>query len=165
VKAGEEYGIKPYGTEVMHVLRAEKGFVIIGQDTDGSVTPMDAGMDYMVNRHKDFLGKRSLYRSEMLRDDRKHLVGLRTCSPAEVLPEGGQIVESTNNDLPAAMLGHVTSSYYSVSLGHSIALALIMGGRSRMGDIVYIFDVNRGFTPAEITSPVFYDPDGERQNV
>ena len=63
--AGAPFDITPYGTEAMHVLRAEKGFVIVGQDTDGSVTPIDLGMDWIVAKHKDFLGKRSLSRSRL----------------------------------------------------------------------------------------------------
>jgi sarcosine oxidase subunit alpha len=74
--AGEEFGVTPYGTETMHVLRAEKGFVIVGQDTDGSVTPVDLGMNWLLSKDKDFLGKRSLARPDCLRSDRKQLVGL-----------------------------------------------------------------------------------------
>ena len=90
--AGAKYGITPYGTETMHVLRAEKGFIIVGQDTDGSVTPVDLGMDWIVAKGKDFLGRRSLSRADTARGDRKQLVGLLTDDPKVVLPEGGQIV-------------------------------------------------------------------------
>ena len=165
VEAGQGHNIIPYGTEVMHVLRAEKGFIIVGQDTDGSVTPIDAGMSWIVNTRKDFLGKRSLSRSDMLREDRKQLVGLLTDSPTEVLPEGGQIVDDPEPAIPAQMLGHVTSSYYSASLGHSIAMALVKGGRSRMEERVYVSDAEGRTVGAVITSPVFYDPESERQNV
>ena len=165
IEAGQKYNITPYGTEVMHVLRAEKGFIIVGQDTDGSVTPIDAGMDWLVDKRKDFLGKRSLSRSDMLRDDRKQLVGLLTISPTEVLPDGSQIVEDPGARIPVPSLGHVTSSYYSACLGRSIALAMVKGGRSRMGDKVYMPDAKGRVTAAIISSPVFYDPEGERQNV
>src|SRR5207244_13108202 len=61
LEAGSGFGITPYGTEAMHVLRAEKGYVIVGQDTDGTVTPDDLGMGWLVNPTKgDFVGKRSL---------------------------------------------------------------------------------------------------------
>jgi glycine cleavage system aminomethyltransferase T len=77
IAAGEKYGITPYGTEAMHVLRAEKGYIIAGQDTDGTVTPDDLGMGWIVARQKpDFIGKRSLARADIARDDRKQLVGL-----------------------------------------------------------------------------------------
>jgi sarcosine oxidase subunit alpha len=165
IEAGKKYDIAPYGTEVMHVLRAEKGFIIVGQDTDGSVTPIDAGMSWIVSKRKDFLGRRSLSRSDMLREDRKQLVGLLTDSPNEVLPDGGQIVDDPAVETPKPMLGHVTSSYYSAALGRSIAMAVVKGGRSRMGDRVYVSGADGRDIGAVIASPVFYDPEGERQNV
>src|SRR5690606_19806320 len=87
MRVGQKYGITPYGTEAMHVLRAEKGFIIVGQETDGSVTPLDLGMDWIVSKKKDFLGRRSLTRPDMLKPDRKQLVGLMTEDGREVLPE------------------------------------------------------------------------------
>ena len=165
IEAGERYNIAPYGTEVMHVLRAEKGFIIVGQDTDGSVTPIDAGMSWLVSKRKDFLGRRSLSRSDMLREDRKQLVGLLTDTPTDVLPDGGPVVDDPAARIPTPMLGHVTSSYYSAVLGRSIAMAMVKGGRSRMGDRVYVSDADGRGIGAVITSPVFYDPEGERQNV
>ena len=76
-EAGQHYGITPYGTETMHVLRAEKGFIIVGQDTDGTVTPFDAGMPWAVSKKKkDFVGKRSLARPDLIAGGRKQLVGL-----------------------------------------------------------------------------------------
>ena len=103
--AGAPHGITPYGTETMHVLRAEKGFIIVGQDTDGSVTPVDLGMDWIVAKGKDYIGRRSLSRSDMVRGDRKQLVGLLTDDPKEVLPEGGQIVADASVAIPVPMHG------------------------------------------------------------
>ena len=164
VEAGREFGVTPYGTEAMHVLRAEKGYVIVGQDTDGSNTPDDMGVGGMVSNRKDFLGRRSLSRPDMLREDRKQLVGLLT-DGGEVLPEGGQIVAEPSSATPVPMLGHVTSSYYSANLGYPIALAVVKGGRARQGGTVYVpLDDGRNL-PARVTGPVFYDPEGERQNV
>ena len=165
MEAGEAFGITPYGTEAMHVLRAEKAFIIVGQDTDGSVTPVDLGLDWAISKRKDFLGKRSLSRASMVKDDRKQLVGLLTDSPREVLPDGGQIVEDPKGPKPMKMIGHVTSTYYSACLGHSIALAMVKGGRARMGERVYVPLAKGRAAAAVITSPVFYDPEGERQNV
>ena len=94
MEVGKEFNITPYGTETMHLLRAEKGFIIVGQDTDATMTPIDLQMDWIVSKKKyDFIGKRSLYRSDTIRDDRKQLVGLLTENPEEVLEEGAQIVE------------------------------------------------------------------------
>ncbi|MDP3670240.1 MAG: sarcosine oxidase subunit alpha family protein [Telluria sp.] len=163
--AGAQYDITPYGTETMHVLRAEKGFIIVGQDTDGSVTPVDLDMDWIIGKGKDFIGRRSLSRADTAREGRKQLVGLLTDDPAEVLPEGGQIVDDPNVALPVPMLGHVTSSYYSACLGRSIAMALVKGGLKRMGEKVRIPLAGGRVIDAVITSPVFIDPEGARQNV
>ena len=165
--AGEEFNITPYGTETMHVLRAEKGFIIVGQDTDGSMTPADMNMDWVVGKNKtfSFIGKRSLQRSHMLRQNRKQLVGLKTLQAETVLPEGAQIVFDDKQAIPISMQGHVTSSYYSASLGHSIALAVVKGGHSRLGQIVYCPLADGRSIAAEIVSSVFYDPQGERHHV
>ena len=161
--AGQKYGITPFGTETMHVLRAEKGFIIAGQDSDGTVTPVDLGLSWAVSKTKDFIGKRSMSRPDSVREDRKQLVGLLTENPGDVLPEGGQIVDVVTQAPPMKMVGHVTSSYYSANLGHSIALALIKGGRQRMGERVFVPLEDRTIG-ATITAPRFYDPEGERMN-
>jgi len=163
MEAGREFGITPYGTETMHVLRAEKGFIIAGQDTDGSVTPVDLGMKWLLSKEKDFLGKRSLERPDCLRDDRKQWVGLLAGDGRTVLPEGTQLVGGAGEAAP--MCGHVTSSYFSACLGHPIALALVAGGRRRKGETIYAALPNRKPLPAQIVPPVFYDPKGKRQHV
>ena len=136
--AGEEFGITPYGTETMHVLRAEKGYPIVGQDTDGSVTPQDAGMGWAVSKLKDFIGKRSFTRADTARPDRKHLVSVLPLDRTLRLPEGTQVIAHTTAPGPAGvgqvpMLGHVTSSYDSVALGRTFGLALIRNGRNLIG--------------------------------
>jgi sarcosine oxidase subunit alpha len=161
--AGERYGITPYGTEAMHVLRAEKGYIIVGQETDGSVTPLDLGMDWIVSKTKDFVGKRSLTREDMAKPDRKQLVGLLTRNPQEVLPEGAQLVEEVLPRPPMPMLGHVTSSYYSPNCGRSIAMALVKGGLARKGETLYAPLADGRTIPCIVAdSPVFFDPEGER---
>lgn len=162
--AGAEYGITPYGTETMHVLRAEKGYIIIGQDTDGSVTPMDLGMGGLVTKTKDCLGKRSLTREDTVRTDRKQLVGLLPDDPQFVLTEGAQILNQAPTGPTAPMVGHVTSSYMSPTLGRSIAMALVKGGLNRMGERVYVSMQGGRTATATIASPVFLDPKAERQN-
>ena len=163
MEAGREQGATPYGTEAMHILRAEKGYIIVGQDTDGSVTPADLGMDWIVSKDKDFIGKRSLYRSDTIRENRKQLVGLLTDDPEVQLPEGAQLVNEPSIDYPVPMVGHVTSSYQSATLDHSIALALVKGGRSRKGGIVYAQLMDGRVIPATIAEPVFYDPENSIQ--
>lgn len=163
--AGAEFGITPYGTEAMHVLRAEKGYIIVGQDTDGSMTPIDLGLGAMVAKTKDCLGKRSLTRSDTARPDRKQLVGLLTDDPLVVLKEGAQITDCTDlSQLPVPMIGHVTSSYLSPTLGRSIAMAVVKGGHQRTGETVQVALSNGTTVPATIGSTVFYDPQSERQN-
>jgi sarcosine oxidase subunit alpha len=163
VAAGEEFGVTPYGTETMHVLRAEKGYVIVGQDTDGSVTPVDLGLQWLLAGDKDFLGKRSLARLDCRRADRKQLVGLKSTDGRTVLSEGTHLVEEPGQKPPVPMCGHVTSSYRSAVLDRPIALALVAGGRARHGQVVYAAVPGRAELPVEIVAPVFYDPDGARQ--
>jgi sarcosine oxidase subunit alpha len=162
--AGQEFDITPYGTETMHVLRAEKGFIIVGQDTDGSVTPVDLRMKWLLSRDKDFLGKRSLSRPDCLRDDRKQLVGLLPEDNKTVLPEGTQLIEDPSATAPVPMCGHVSSSYMSACLGHPIALALVAGGHSRKDETIYASLADGSAIPVRIVSPVFYDQKNERQN-
>ncbi len=156
--------ITPYGTETMHVLRAEKGFPIVGQDTDGTVTPHDLGMSWLVSTRKDFVGKRSLRRPDTARADRKHLVGLLPTDPNLVLPEGTQLIApNTPLEPPVPMLGHVTSSYRSDTLSRTFALALIKCGRTRIGETV-VAPVGDHLAEATITDPVFYDKEGARRD-
>ena len=131
------------------------------------MTPADMNMDWVVGKQKtfSFIGKRSLQRSDMLRENRKQLVGLKTLEAETVLPEGAQVVFDAKQAIPMSMQGHVTSSYYSSSLGHSIALAVVKGGHSRLGQIVHCPLADGRTIAAEIVSSVFYDPKGERHHV
>ena len=160
--AGQAHGITPYGTETMHVLRAEKGYIIVGQDTDGTVTPDDAGLGWAIGKNKpDFVGKRSLARPAMTSPQRRQLVGLLTTDPQTVVEEGTQVMAQAGARAPARALGHITSSYHSAVLGRSIALGLVAGGRARTGQTLYV-SIPGGEVPVEVASPVFYDPQGRR---
>jgi sarcosine oxidase subunit alpha len=162
--AGQPHGMTPYGTETMHVLRAEKGYIIVGQDTDGTVTPDDVGLAWAIGQTKpDFVGKRSLERPAMRTPGRKQLVGLLTIDPQTVLEEGAQLVETSGQQPPMRLIGHVSSSYHSAVLGRSIALALVAGGRARVGQTLYA-PMPGGDVAVQVTSPVFYDPKAERLN-
>jgi sarcosine oxidase subunit alpha len=159
---GRAYDIAPYGTETMHVLRAEKGYIIVGQETDGTVTPDDAGLGWAVGKaKKDFVGKRSLARPAMMQGDRKQMVGLLTVDAKAVLEEGAQIVADPAEPIPMTMIGHVTSAYWSTTLDRSIALALVRGGRARIGTRLSV-PMPSGPIMVEVVAPVFYDPKGER---
>jgi sarcosine oxidase, subunit alpha len=162
--AGSEHDITPYGTETMHVLRAEKGYPIVGQDTDGTVTPIDLGMEWIVSKRKPFVGSRSLRRPDTARPDRKHLVGLLPTDPSALLPEGAQLVGSdVALEPPVPMLGHVTSSYHSAALGRTFALALVAGGRDRLGQVLHAPLADRTIA-ATVVEPVLYDPEGTRRD-
>ncbi|MBG0846395.1 sarcosine oxidase subunit alpha [Pseudomonas chengduensis] len=167
IEAGKEFDLTPYGTETMHVLRAEKGFIIVGQDTDASVTPDDLNMGWCVGRTKPFswIGKRGMNRDDCLREDRKQLVGLKPVDPNQVLPEGAQLVFDPKQSIPMQMVGHVTSSYMSAAMGYSFAMAVVKGGLKRMGERVFAPLADGSLIEAEICSSVFYDPKGDRQNV
>ena len=165
ISAGADYGITPYGTETMHVLRAEKGYPIIGQETDATVTPQDLGMSWAVSKKKpDFLGKRSFARAENNRPDRKQLVGLLPQDPSVLLPEGAQIIESDHlPEPPVRMLGHVTSSYASAALARTFALALVRSGRERIGETLHV-PVGDDVVPVTVTDSVLFDKEGTRRD-
>jgi sarcosine oxidase subunit alpha len=161
--AGKPFGITPYGTEAMHVLRAEKGYPIVGQETDGSVTPIDLGMAWIVSKQKSFVGKRSLARSDTARADRKQLVGLIPDDPAELLPEGAQLVLDPAGSVPMPMIGHVTSSYRSAALDRTFALAMVTAGRARLGERVFAPLPGRTIA-ATIHDSVLFDPENRRRD-
>ncbi|HKP08018.1 MAG TPA: 2Fe-2S iron-sulfur cluster-binding protein [Microbacterium sp.] len=165
VETGRPHGITPYGTETMHVLRAEKGYPIVGQDTDGTVTPQDLGMSWVVSKKKlDFIGKRSFDRPANHDSRRRQLVGLLPDDAALLIPEGSQLV--TAEDLSAGavpMDGFVTSSYDSRALDSTFALALVDGGHSRIGEKINAV-VDGGLVPVTITSHVLLDPEGARRD-
>ncbi len=161
---GQKHGAAAYGTEAMHVLRAEKGYIIVGQDTDGTVTPNDAGLDWAVGKKKtDFVGIRGLTRPDLVAKGRKQLVGLRTKDPKIVLEEGAQVVDNPNQPIPMKMIGHVTSSYWSENCGRSIAMGLVAGGRDRIGETLYVPMPDK-VIEVEVTGMVFFDEKGERLN-
>ena len=152
----------------MHLLRAEKGYVVIGQETDGTVTPIDINFNWMIGKKKkDFIGKRSLTRSDTVRDDRKQLVGIIPLNKSQFIEEGQHVVECENLPrkikTPINYLGHISSSYHSPNLKHCISMAMIKGGNKLMGKKLYV-STSKGTKniPVEIVSPVFIDPENKR---
>jgi sarcosine oxidase subunit alpha len=149
----------------MHVLRAEKGYIIVGQETDGTVTPHDLGLDWAIGKAKpDFVGKRSLTRVDLVKPDRQQLVGLLTVDSQIVLEEGAQVTLAANPPPGTSALGHVTSAYHSATLGHSIALAMVASGRARIGEVLHV-PMPNGAIAVRVCEPIFYDKDGSRLNV
>ena len=158
--AGRRQGIVAYGTEAMHVLRAEKGYVIVGQDSDGTVTPQDAGMGWSLSKEKSFfVGRRSHRRPDTARQGRRQLVGLLPEDPERQLPEGAQLVRAEGR----GSAGHVTSSYYSPTLGRTFALALLEGGHGRHGEVIEVAFADHRVA-ARVTDTVFYDFEGKRRD-
>ncbi len=162
--AGEAMGAMPYGTEALHVMRAEKGFIMIGDETDGTVTPQDLGLDWAISTKKpDYIGKRAQDRIDLRRPDRKQLVGLLTEDPAFVLPDGAHAVAYlAEAGKPMPTIGHVTSTYFSPTLGRSIAMGLVERGRERMGETLKFPMEDGEVVKARVVSPVFFDPEGAR---
>ncbi len=166
MEAGKEFGVMPYGTECLHILRAEKGFIMIGDETDGTVIPQDLGLHWALSKKKeDYLGKRAHTRTHMADPDRWKLVGLETVD-GSVIPDGAYAVgEGVNANGQRNMIGRVTSTYYSANLGKGIAMGLIKHGPDRMGEIVEFPGTDGKTYKAKIVDPVFFDKDGEKQNV
>ena len=165
---GKAHDLVPYGTETMHLLRAEKGYVVIGQETDGTVTPIDLNFNWMIGKNKkDFIGKRSLTRSDTSREDRKQLVGIVPLDKSEFIEEGQHVVECERLPkpikTPVEYLGHVSSSYHSPNLNHCIAMAMLKGGNKLMGRKLFVSSTygNKNI-PVEVVSPVFIDPENKR---
>ncbi len=167
MEAGKEFGIQPYGTECLHVMRAEKGFIMIGDETDGTVIPQDLGLNWAISKKKeDFLGKRGQQRSHMTDPNRWKLVGLKTVDPAKVIPDGAYAVDGTMRENGMHnMIGRVTSTYFSPTLNHSIAMGLVQNGPDRMGEVIEFPTIGGESIKAEICDPVFLDKEGARQNV
>ncbi|MDB2337568.1 sarcosine oxidase subunit alpha family protein [Amylibacter sp.] len=167
MEAGKEFGIQPYGTECLHVMRAEKGFIMIGDETDGTVIPQDLNMQWAISKKKDdFLGKRAHLRSHMSDPSRWKLVGLKTIDPNVIIPDGAYATDGKIRDSGVKnMIGRVTSTYFSPTLNRSIAMGLVEFGPDRMGEIIDFPTLDGKIIKAEICNQVFLDPEGERQNV
>jgi sarcosine oxidase, subunit alpha len=164
--AGAEFGAMPYGTEGLHVLRAEKGFIMIGDETDGTIIPQDLGLSWAVSKKKaDFLGKRGQERSFLASPDRWQLVGFETLD-GSVVPDGSYIIAAgVNANGQRNTQGRVTSTYYSPTLDRGIAMGLIANGPARMGEVVEFNKVDGSTVKAKIVDAVFYDKAGDKQNV
>jgi sarcosine oxidase subunit alpha len=163
---GRPYDLTVYGTETMHVLRAEKGYIIIGQDTDGTQTPYDLNMSWIVSKKKEFIGKRSFQLPWLKATGRLQLVGLLPENQEEVIPEGAYLTMLTakpDDYGKTCHTGYVTSSYYSPALGRAFALALVADGLNRMGEVVAV-PVGKKIIRATICDAVFVDKENIRRD-
>ncbi len=165
MEAGKALGAMPYGTEALHVMRAEKGFIMIGDETDGTIIPQDLGLDWAISKKKpDYLGKRGQERSFLADPDRWKLVGFETLD-GSVIPDGAYVLaEGLNANGQRNVQGRVTSTYYSPTLKRGIAMGLLRHGPARMGEEVAFNTVAGGTVRARVRDTVFYDRDGEKQN-
>ena len=166
IAAGRDLGVMPYGTECLHILRAEKGFIMIGDESDGTIIPQDLGLHWAISKKKeDFLGKRAQQRNHMTDPKRWQLVGLETTDGA-TLPDGAYAVAPGENaNGQRNVQGRVTSTYHSPTLGKGIAMGLVLNGPDRMGEVMTFPGTDGTQYEARIVDPVFYDKEGEKQNV
>jgi sarcosine oxidase subunit alpha len=166
LEAGAAYNIMPYGVEALDILRIEKGFLGIGSEINGNTTPDDLGLGAMVKKDQFFIGSVLLNRPAFKRDDRLQLVGLTPLDRVSTVPAGAQILQTKFSGEKADSLGHVTATAYSPNLEQAIAMALVSGGRARMGEKLFATSpVNNSEVEVVVTNPVFLDPAGERFRV
>ena len=160
-EAGRPLDAVLMGSEALLLLRAEKGYVIAGKDTDGTTMPQDLGIvGPMQKRQNEFVGRRSLFTENAQRADRSHFVGL-TVEGSTMLPVGAHGVETVNNKRRS--IGFVTSSYDSPTLDRPIALGLIERGMERKGEVIELVHLGQTFR-ASITEPCAFDGEGARLN-
>jgi sarcosine oxidase subunit alpha len=162
MQAGAPLGLVPYGTEALGVLRIEKGHPA-GGELNGQTTAADLGLGRMLSKRKDFCGRVLSQRPALVDPARPVLVGLRALDAAQVLRAGAHLLPPGADAKTANDLGHVTAACFSPHLGRMIGLALLSGGRARIGTRIRVFDpVRGGDAEAEVVPPVFIDPEGVR---
>jgi len=161
--AGSPHDITPYGLDALQALRIEKGFIIVGQDTEALTTPFDVGLGGLVSQLKDCVGRRSWERPANRRDDRAQLVGFTVVDSHEVVPEGAALTRALGAP-PMPIDGHVSSSCWSATLDRSLGLALVRGGRGRIGEVLHAPLLDGRALRVQLVEPVHYDPKGERRH-
>jgi sarcosine oxidase subunit alpha len=160
--AGKSFELQPYGLEALGTLRIEKGHVA-GAELDGRTTARDLGLGRMLGTEKAFIGQQLTARPGLADPKRPALIGLKPLDRGRRLRGGAHLVEDPKRASGETSLGHVTSVAYSPTLGHWIALALVVGGPERLGQRLYTVDPLRRETVAvDVVHPVFVDPQGAR---
>jgi sarcosine oxidase, subunit alpha len=156
-----QFGAVAYGVEAAQIMRIEKGFINVGTDTDGTTLPGDIGHGSGIQRKSaNFVGRRSLSLPFALDPNRHQLVGLEAADASTLLPVGAHIA---SNPAPCHSQGYVTSSTLGVALNRPVALAMLARGRTRTGERVRVYHMDRAFE-AVVVSPTFLDPKGDRLN-
>ena len=162
LKTGKPFDIAPYGVEALMALRAEKGYLHVGSDTDGSSTPDDIGWGQVArNKKSDYIGKRSLFREGNLAQGRKQFIGLEALDPGQVLRPGGHLLFGEGREPPAQTDGWITSACFSPNLDRHIALGMLRDGREKEGEVLTVIDEDERYL-VKVVSPVFFDPANER---
>ncbi len=162
MEAGAPFGIAPYGTEALGVLRVEKGHAA-GGELNGTTTAADLGLGRMVSKKKEFIGRALAQRPGMADPGRQAMVGLRPVDRGARLRGGAHLLPRGAEAVAANDEGYVTSAVFSPALGHWIGLGLLARGPERVGEVVRVHDPVRGTDfEAEVVSPVFVDPEGVR---
>ena len=164
IAAGGEFGIMPYGTEAMGILRIEKGHIVVGPEADGRTSADDLGLGGLVNSAKWCVGKPLLGHEALGAAERWQLVGLSAVDAgATSIPRAAKIVADPELSTPNPMLGHVTSWCWSPNLEAPIALALLANGRQRHGETLWAYSPLAGAkVRVRVGPPCFIDPQGER---
>jgi sarcosine oxidase subunit alpha len=162
MQAGAAYGITPYGTEALGVMRIEKGHPA-GNELNGQTTAHDLGLQKLLSKKKDFVGRALAARPALTDPARPTLVGLKPLNRAQRLRAGSHLLPPGAAAIAANDQGHVTSVAYSPTLGHWIGLALLSKGPARIGETIRVYDpVREGDLLAEVCAPVFIDPEGAK---
>ena len=162
MEIGKEFEIQPYGTEALSTLRIEMGHVA-GSELDGRTIPYDNSLEGLVNKKKDFIGKRSLNRSAFIAEDRQKIVGVVPLDKKTSIPEGSYLVKDVNAKLPNPKLGHISASCWSVEFNNPFSLAILHDGKNMIGHKLFALSpLKNKSIPVEIISSHYVDPKGER---
>ena len=162
IEVGEEFKIQPYGTEALSTLRIEMGHVA-GSELDGRTIPYDNGLEGLVSKKKDFIGKRSLNKKAFISSDRQKVVGVIPLDKKTSIPEGSHLVKDANAKLPNPKLGHISASCWSVEYNNPFSLAILKDGKNMIGKKLYaLCPLKKKSIPVEIVSSHYVDPKGER---
>ncbi len=162
IEVGKEFSIQPYGTEALSTLRIEMGHVA-GSELDGRTIPYDNGLDGLISKKKDFIGKRSLDRKAFTAKDRQRVVGVVPIDKKTSIPEGSHLVIDANAKLPNPKLGHVSASCWSVENNNPFSLAILKDGKNMIGKKLFALSpLKNKSIPVEIVSSHYVDPKGER---
>ena len=162
IELGAEFKIQPYGTEALSTLRIEMGHVA-GSELDGRTIPYDNGLEGLVSKKKDFIGKRSLSRKAFMSKDRQRLVGVVPLDKKSSIPEGSHLVKDPKAKLPNPKLGHISASCWSVEYNNPFSLAILKDGKNMIGQKLFALSPLKDKSIAvEIVSSHYVDPKGER---